>query len=295
VFLYLCHILVSCCCWACAFVYKVSCCCCACAFVYKVSCCSCSSARFLWIFVCISVTPISRKKHVNSLLGLNYGIILAFYCLLAFTGIFAFAEINDLYTLNFQPQPGEPWYMSIIHYFLSLFPVFTLSTNFPIIAITLRNNLKTLFLTEGQCTTNIYAITQPCVSSNFLEENQNRHFAVQTYVIDNIAEHFSQSILLCAITRFTQPIFQLFLCNHNFLRHHTTFCTQSNSNYLKFWYAITQCFAQLHDYTYCKFLYVITQRFVLNLKYCMQLRNLFRDLFVLYARVACFLQPRCAH
>ena len=32
-----------------------------------------------------------------------------------------------------------------IQYFLSLFPVFTLSTNFPIIAITLRNNLKALF------------------------------------------------------------------------------------------------------------------------------------------------------
>ena len=79
----------------------------------------------------------------------DYVLILAFYLLLAFTGIFAFEEINDLYTLNFQPKPGEPWYLATIHYFLSLFPVFTLSTNFPIIAITLRNNLKTLFLTEG--------------------------------------------------------------------------------------------------------------------------------------------------
>ena len=41
-------------------------------------------------------------------------------------------------------------YLAAIHYFLSLFPVFTLSTNFPIIAITLRNNLKSLFLTEGK-------------------------------------------------------------------------------------------------------------------------------------------------
>ncbi len=45
---------------------------------------------------------------------------------------------------------GEAWYLAAIHYFLSLFPVFTLSTNFPIIAITLRNNLKALFLTEGR-------------------------------------------------------------------------------------------------------------------------------------------------
>jgi hypothetical protein len=69
---------------------------------------------------------------------------------LAFTGIFAFSELNDLYTLNFQPTKGEAWYLAVIHYFLSLFPVFTLSTNFPIITITLRNNLKALFLTEGR-------------------------------------------------------------------------------------------------------------------------------------------------
>ena len=95
------------------------------------------------------VTPINRKRHISKLLLSDYFLILMFYLLLAFTGIFAFEEINDLYTLNFQPKPGEPWYLAIIHYFLSLFPVFTLSTNFPIIAITLRNNLKTLFLTEG--------------------------------------------------------------------------------------------------------------------------------------------------
>ena len=71
-------------------------------------------------------------------------------CLFSPTRIFAFDEINDLYTLNFQPDPDEPWYLKVVHYFLSLFPVFTLSTNFPIIAITLRNNLKALFLTEGR-------------------------------------------------------------------------------------------------------------------------------------------------
>lgn len=77
-------------------------------------------------------------------------LILSFYFLLAFTGIFAYREINDLYTLNFQPSSDDNWFQSVLHYFLSLFPVFTLSTNFPIIAITLRNNLKSLFLTEGR-------------------------------------------------------------------------------------------------------------------------------------------------
>ena len=96
------------------------------------------------------MTPISRKGHLTGLIAFDYLLILAFYFLLAFTGIFAFAELNDLYTLNFQPNPGEPWYKLVVHYFLSLFPVFTLSTNFPIIAITLRNNLKAIFLTEGR-------------------------------------------------------------------------------------------------------------------------------------------------
>ena len=96
------------------------------------------------------MTPISKKRNINTLVFADYIVILLFYFLLAFTGIFAFEEINDLYTLNFQPDPEEPWYMKVIHYFLSLFPVFTLSTNFPIIAITLRNNLQTLFLTEGK-------------------------------------------------------------------------------------------------------------------------------------------------
>ena len=50
----------------------------------------------------------------------------------------------------FQPSKTDNWFESIIHYFLSLFPVFTLSTNFPIIAITLSNNLRSLFLTDGR-------------------------------------------------------------------------------------------------------------------------------------------------
>lgn len=52
-----------------------------------------------------------------------------------------------------------------------LFPVFTLSTNFPIIAITLRNNLKGLCLREGRrysffttrCLFPILAILPPTV------------------------------------------------------------------------------------------------------------------------------------
>ena len=48
------------------------------------------------------VTPISNKKNLYSFMLGDYCLILAFYFLLAYTGIFAFTEINDLYTLNFQ-------------------------------------------------------------------------------------------------------------------------------------------------------------------------------------------------
>merc|ERR1719367_457375 len=88
-------------------------------------------------------------KLYSLMLG-DYCLILAFYFLLAYTGIFAFTEINDLYTLNFQPSSSDSWFLFSLHVFLALFPVFTLSTNFPIIAITLSNNLKSLFLTEGR-------------------------------------------------------------------------------------------------------------------------------------------------
>ena len=109
---------------------------------------------------------------------MDYFCILVFYFLLAFTAIFAFDELNDLYTLNFQPNPGEPIYKLVVHYFLSLFPVFTLSTSFPIIAITLRNNLKALFLTEGrmyswctrQCVFPLLALIPP-VAGNYSLNN----------------------------------------------------------------------------------------------------------------------------
>ncbi|XP_075973305.1 transmembrane protein 104 homolog [Anticarsia gemmatalis] len=92
------------------------------------------------------ITPIRGKSHLGLHLSLNYALIAVFYLLLAFTGAFAFSKLNDLYTLNFIPSNNENIFLEIVEYFLALFPVFTLSTSFPIIAITLRNNLQSLFL-----------------------------------------------------------------------------------------------------------------------------------------------------
>lgn len=96
------------------------------------------------------ITPIKKKDKLFSLIAADYVLILVFYCLLSFTGIFAFDKLEDLYTLNFQPSTSHDAITRIvfIQYFLALFPVFTLSSNFPIIGITLRNNLKSLFRRE---------------------------------------------------------------------------------------------------------------------------------------------------
>ena len=49
-------------------------------------------------------------------------------------------EIQALFTLNF-----TTYRYTLIAAFLALFPVFTLTSNYPLIAITLRNNTQILF------------------------------------------------------------------------------------------------------------------------------------------------------
>ncbi|XP_078036788.1 transmembrane protein 104 homolog [Augochlora pura] len=100
------------------------------------------------------VAPIANKATLTRFLALDYFIIACFYLLLALTGTFAFEHLNDLYTLDFSPRGSGDCSASnniftiLIEYFLALFPVFTLSTSFPIIAITLRNNLQSLSLND---------------------------------------------------------------------------------------------------------------------------------------------------
>ncbi|XP_062342266.1 LOW QUALITY PROTEIN: transmembrane protein 104 [Osmerus eperlanus] len=96
------------------------------------------------------VTPISDKTRVGALVVTDYVLILAFYSLLSFTAIFCFDSslLHDMYTLNFTDN-CDVLDVPALRYFLGLFPVFTISTNFPIIAVTLRNNWKTLFHRDG--------------------------------------------------------------------------------------------------------------------------------------------------
>ncbi|XP_045462797.1 transmembrane protein 104 homolog [Harmonia axyridis] len=94
------------------------------------------------------IAPFSNKQHISLKLGVDMTIICVFYILLSITGVFAFQNVQDLYTLNFIPEHANnsTFFMNIVYYFLGAFPLFTLSTSFPIIAITLQNNLKSLVL-----------------------------------------------------------------------------------------------------------------------------------------------------
>ncbi|XP_026859154.2 transmembrane protein 104 [Electrophorus electricus] len=96
------------------------------------------------------ITPISDKRRVGALLIVDYVLILGFYTLLSFTAIFCFDSslLRDMYTLNFTDN-CDVLGLATLRYFLGLFPVFTISTNFPIITVTLRNNWKTLFHRDG--------------------------------------------------------------------------------------------------------------------------------------------------
>ncbi|XP_041473627.1 transmembrane protein 104-like isoform X1 [Lytechinus variegatus] len=96
------------------------------------------------------ITPVKPKKRITAFLFGDYVLILLFYLFLSITAIFTFdsSDIKDIYTLNFFKSKVLP--VIPLSYFVALFPVFTLSTNFPIIGITLRNNLMALFLHENR-------------------------------------------------------------------------------------------------------------------------------------------------
>jgi len=100
------------------------------------------------------VTPIKEKKNINLLFLGDSIVILITYVVLCWSAVWAFGSVENP---KCEPKPGPPcklqklYSMNFSSYdfhplavFLVLFPVFTLSTNFPMIAITLRNNLMQL-------------------------------------------------------------------------------------------------------------------------------------------------------
>ncbi|XP_056634667.1 transmembrane protein 104 homolog [Diorhabda carinulata] len=101
------------------------------------------------------VAPISNKDKIISKISYDFIAICCFYLLLSITGSFAFATLNDLYSLNFIYTQNSNYFSKVIGFFLVSFPLFPMSTSFPIIAITLQGNLKNLMLNTAAYRNNV--------------------------------------------------------------------------------------------------------------------------------------------
>jgi len=100
------------------------------------------------------ITPIENKSRVNLLIGMDLVMVFSCYALICVSSLFAFGAIknpvcvpNNIHT--FIPCAIQPllifnfssYNVKFIAVFLNLFPVFTLSTNYILICMTLRNNV----------------------------------------------------------------------------------------------------------------------------------------------------------
>eukprot|EP00762_Andalucia_godoyi_P005265 ANDGO_06799.mRNA.1 Transmembrane protein 104 homolog len=100
------------------------------------------------------VDPIRQKKGIFRMFLGDFMLVYVSYIMLCFSAVYAFAsekkstcgnspgepcKLQQLYTLNFSSYQNTE-----IAHFLALFPCFTLTTNFPLICITLRNNVAEL-------------------------------------------------------------------------------------------------------------------------------------------------------
>ena len=97
------------------------------------------------------ITPMTTKRGLTWMILGNFSFILVFYLLLSYSAVFHFSsgEIFDIYTINFfrlfeLSDPIGDRVLSVFGYYIVLYPIFTLTTNFPISSITLRENLKAL-------------------------------------------------------------------------------------------------------------------------------------------------------
>lgn len=96
--------------------------------------------------------PIKQKDHLRYLVPIDFGVAILFYLSLCATAIFAFEKIETLYTLNFWNITFDLHdldFLKILAYYLAFFPAFTLTTNYPLLAITLRNNFRALILKDA--------------------------------------------------------------------------------------------------------------------------------------------------
>lgn len=88
------------------------------------------------------ISPIKNKNKILLKVAAIFLLVFTLLMCLCMTGVFAFPKVNELYTINFTPTQDTGSFYRLIDLILILFPVLTISISFPVIAITLRNNLQ---------------------------------------------------------------------------------------------------------------------------------------------------------
>ncbi|CAD6185296.1 unnamed protein product [Caenorhabditis auriculariae] len=138
------------------------------------------------------ITPMSSKTKLFGMMGLVYGVIGMFYFTLSITGAFAFEHVQDLYTLNFLHDENNSFFYAVSDIFLALFPIFTLTTNYPIVAITLINNVKVLKeLLFPKNSVEQEALLEDDGSDGEIDERDSRHVREKS-----ISDHFITAFIL---------------------------------------------------------------------------------------------------
>lgn len=94
------------------------------------------------------ILPLADKSKMLRVVLIDYIIVFLYCSIIVFSAVInkPASQISPLYSLNFSDHS-----VTVLAKFLSLYPVFTLSSNFPLICITLRNNLMTLFPISKVC------------------------------------------------------------------------------------------------------------------------------------------------
>jgi len=153
------------------------------------------------------ITPMKNKDFINIKLTGVYVLVFAFYTMLSMTGSFAFSHVQDVYTLNFLHDDKTTFIYTIMDYFLALFPVFTLTSSYIIVAITLSNNVRVLIkMIQGAAKTSRPSETPE--SEQLLENSDDE---IDNIPLRNSITPEDRYSLMPIFTKYGIPVLVIFL------------------------------------------------------------------------------------
>ncbi|KAG0605913.1 hypothetical protein M758_9G097700 [Ceratodon purpureus] len=142
------------------------------------------------------ITPMRDKSHLQRIVAVAFGSVIVVYLLLFVTSGLAFGleNIKDPLTFNFPPSQ-----YGFLGDCLFLFPVFTLSSSFPMLSITLRNNLDTLIQHVSQKVMHGNSASDPALPTSQSKTGHRRTLltllaVVPPTILSYVAEHADVSV-----------------------------------------------------------------------------------------------------